>query len=222
VPTSNITNITSSGAGGCGNSSVPGYSVAESGGGIPRAGVIGTTGSPLPVELLYFTADAVEKEVHLAWQTASELNSDYFIVERMDDYGEWMELLRVNAAGNSSRVTNYNAVDFAPKVGENYYRLIQVDHNGEYNVYDPVVVQIASGQLGDVVIYPNPSYGVINIAISEHVKLDQINVIDMSGKMVRNISLDGQYNFEVNLSDLPRGVYFVQVNNTVKKLVLSE
>lgn len=221
APSSGVTNTTISGSGGCGNTSVPCNALADPGGGVPNGGVIGIGGSPLPVDLIYFNAIAEEGKVHISWQTAAEMNSDYFQVEKMNEYGDWYSIGELQAAGNSSSPLIYNLYDYNPVVGDNHYRLIQFDFNGDYKVYDPKTVRIADSQLGDVVIYPNPTKGIVNLSIADHIELNEIVLFDMSGKMIRTIPVIKQEQFEIDLSDLPKGIYFVKVNEEIKKLILA-
>lgn len=223
APSSGVINTTVSGNGGCGNTSVPCNAPAGTGGGVPNGGVLGSGGgSPLPVELLYFTADLVEDDVYFGWQTASEQNADYYVIERQDDYGDWYEITRVNAIGNVNTVSTYEAVDLNPHVGDNYYRLVQVDNNGVSTNYNVVLVQVTAGQLGDVTIYPNPSAGIVNLAIAGNVDVKEIVLFDVSGKLIRNVQTNNQQLLEVDLSNLPKGVYFVKVNDEIQKLVLTD
>lgn len=222
APGSGVSNTVVSGTGGCGNTSNPCNSVAGSGGGVPNGGVLGSGGgSPLPVELIFFSADLVGENVHLSWQTASELNASHYVVERLDDNGDWNEVARLEAAGNSTNAKNYQAIDYYPKVGKNYYRLKQVDNNNVETYYDVKVVHVSAGQLGDVVIYPNPSTGIVNFAFAGHVKVKEALLFDLSGKLISNLMISDQQLTEIDLSALPKGVYMIKVNDEIQKLVLT-
>ncbi|MEM9982731.1 MAG: hypothetical protein AAF734_09550, partial [Bacteroidota bacterium] len=84
--------------------------------------------TPLPIELLSFDAKAVSsKEVHLTWQTLTELNNAYFTVERSLDAATWEAIGEVPGAGNSASLLSYLYVDQAPYQGISYYRLKQTD-----------------------------------------------------------------------------------------------
>lgn len=86
---------------------------------------------PLPIELTTFTGESKERFNELEWQTASENNNDFFILERSQDGGIWVNVLEVNGAGNSTMLLNYDYHDylFFPN-SLNYYRLSQTDFDG--------------------------------------------------------------------------------------------
>lgn len=98
----------------------------------------------LPVELIYFTATAVnEGQVQLEWITASETNNDYFAVERSDDGKHFTKVGIVNGGGNSTTSLNYSFDDDGLR-GESliYYRLKQVDFDGESHYSKTVAAKI--------------------------------------------------------------------------------
>lgn len=90
---------------------------------------------PLPVTLLYFKVYCVENYVALKWETASEINCDYYLVERSSDGISWESVAFIQGAGNSNEVSTYSWVDNYPSNGNAlYYRLTQFDYNGDYEI----------------------------------------------------------------------------------------
>ncbi len=90
---------------------------------------------PLPVTLLYFKVYCVGKYVALKWETASEINCDYYLVERSSDGISWEPVAYIQGAGNSNEVSTYSWADnFDSNGSALYYRLTQFDYNGEYEV----------------------------------------------------------------------------------------
>ncbi|MGZ4033386.1 MAG: hypothetical protein ACXVP4_00870, partial [Bacteroidia bacterium] len=82
--------------------------------------------NPLPIELINFSATLNENNtVDLQWTTATEINNDYFTIERSADANNFTELSKTNGAGNSTHVLNYSSVDDTPLKGTSYYRLRQ-------------------------------------------------------------------------------------------------
>ncbi|MBL4594339.1 MAG: T9SS type A sorting domain-containing protein [Flavobacteriales bacterium] len=86
--------------------------------------------SPLPVELVSFDVDCNQGEVEIEWTTQTEINNDYFVVEKSYDAVSFFELTMVQGAGNSSVVNYYSVIDPNPSSGVTYYRLKQVDFDG--------------------------------------------------------------------------------------------
>jgi hypothetical protein len=112
----------------------------------------------VPVQLMYFKGKAENNRSQLNWATATELNSDYFSIQRSVDLKEFTDVGQVKAAGDSRLKLEYSFLDEAPLPGINYYRLKQVDKDGsaEYSKIVAVNVQDGSTQFA---IYPNPSDG---------------------------------------------------------------
>ena len=122
--------------------------------------------SPLPVELLSFTAKRRATSVALNWTTASEKNSAYFEVQRSLNGETFAKVAHTPARGNTNQLTAYTALDSAVPAGTLYYRLRQVDLDGKV-AYSPVVVVGALGQLATLQVYPNPASDVLHIEIPD-------------------------------------------------------
>src|SRR5262249_48817219 len=87
----------------------------------------GNGNNPLPVQLLNFTAKLDGSEVLLDWNTASEINSNYFVVDKTKDTNKFVEVARVQGAGTTNLASTYSSIDKAPYSGISYYRLRQAD-----------------------------------------------------------------------------------------------
>jgi len=110
----------------------------------------------LPVELLSFSAehDEDENEVEVSWCTASEINNDFFVVEKSQNGIDFHEVTTVNGAGQSSSKNSYAVEDQEVYVGKTYYRLKQVDLNGDFEYSNIVFVQ--NRNKIKVNVFPNP------------------------------------------------------------------
>lgn len=94
---------------------------------------------PLPVELSDFTCYPTENnEIELHWKTTSETNNDHFIVEKSIDGINYTEMARLQGNQNSNQTIEYITADINPVFGNNYYRLTQVDLDGNFTNYDPI------------------------------------------------------------------------------------
>ena len=98
-------------------------------------------GTPLPIELIYFDAQLEDKVVYLKWVTATEIDNNYFILERTTNGIDFEEIRRIEGAGNSFVEQTYVIRDNNPILGTSYYRLSQTDYNGttEYFKLEEVV-----------------------------------------------------------------------------------
>jgi len=96
--------------------------------------------TPLPVELLYFEGTQYPTFNYLKWATASEHNSDYFKLEYSENGEDWYEFAKISAANNSNTKINYSYLHTFNKFIINYYRLVQYDIDGKYNIYGPISI----------------------------------------------------------------------------------
>lgn len=136
----------------------------------------------LPVELSYFGAQAENTTVKLTWGTATEMNSDHFMVERSVDGQVYVPIGRVDAAGNSTSATHYAFSDMTATTGLHHYRLRQVDLDGQY-AYSPIATVLLGGQVLTGVPYPNPSSSEVGLdLVVANDGLYRMQCIDLLGR----------------------------------------
>jgi hypothetical protein len=170
----------------------------------------------LPIELLTFQAVNRHNMVYLDWVTASENNNDYFTVERTVDGMIFEEVARQDAAGTSSRMNRYSALDREPANGISYYRLKQTDFNGNMS-YSSLVAVETKEELYDMVIYPNPSVGKdeADIVYTSYYKgKGALNIYDAVGRLVKTQDIEceeGANTLSIDLCSLKKGVYFISI-----------
>jgi len=97
---------------------------------------------PMPVELLFFEAANNNGIVELKWATASETNSDHFLLEKSYDGYSWEEFTNIKSAGNSNQIVEYFYNDEDVSAGMWYYRLKQVDFDGAFEFFSPIAVEV--------------------------------------------------------------------------------
>lgn len=102
---------------------------------------------PLPVELYSFEGSTIDGMNLITWSTASEHNSDYFVIERSVDGENWSDITKVMASGNSNTLINYSYIDNSFNRVINYYKLRQVDFDGVYKTYGPIMVDNRSTKI---------------------------------------------------------------------------
>jgi hypothetical protein len=169
-------------------------------------------GGVLPVDLLFFTARATLSNVKINWATASEINSDYFVIEKSDDGLEYRTLAKVNAQGNSVSRVEYEIFDEKPTIGKAYYRLKEVDLDGKQAVYEVVLVEFTGLRITSV--YPNPvSNGQdINLELNFTPKYPlEVSLFDLSGKSLERLQMNNSSaSMPIRLSP---GMYVVKVSS---------
>ncbi|MCO5230462.1 MAG: tandem-95 repeat protein [Chitinophagales bacterium] len=172
----------------------------------------------LPVELLYFTVDVKDCSVVLNWATASELNNDYFEVQRSVDAINWEVLSQVIGHGTTNNRHEYNYVDGSALSGTVYYRLRQVDYDGVSELHKVVSVQAPSCGSNRVVLYPNPTHHVLNVKIDYPRYQDlNIKIYDSKGGLVRQLNNIVSDN-KLDVNYLPAGTYLLQLTSTSEQI----
>jgi len=100
-------------------------------------------GGALPISLVSFDGEILNgNSVKLEWVVASQINNDYFTIERSLNLLEWSEIATVSGIGNSSEELTYSTYDENPIEGWNYYRLSQTDYNGDSETFSPIALRI--------------------------------------------------------------------------------
>ncbi|MCJ8291626.1 MAG: T9SS type A sorting domain-containing protein [Crocinitomicaceae bacterium] len=175
----------------------------------------------LPIELISFQAKEVDnRRVDLTWQMASEMDNDYFEIHRSVDLDNWKFVTEVDGAGNSIELLNYTAEDLYPLTGLSYYRLTQVNFNGQSSFGEIRSVIINSENSGsNLSIYPNPTSGDLKITGLEH-QLQNLRLFSSIGQRIKmNVLTSGSNNVTIDLSNLSSGIYFLKSNDRAYKIV---
>lgn len=177
----------------------------------------------LPIELVLFRAYSLNSEVVLHWST-SGLNDGGFEIEKSIDGKHFNKIGTILSNNNSFTNNKYVFTDKSPEVGVNYYRLKQLNKNGEY-IYSKIISVYYSSAKISVSVSPKAVNNDINVIVNlnENTKSQlDIEVYDVLGKKVKyvnNLSLNGGSNvYKVNVSDLTKGTYFIIVNKENIKL----
>jgi hypothetical protein len=165
---------------------------------------------PMPVTFLSFTARKQGNTVDLDWSTATETNSDKFIIERSANGAEFTNQLgSVRAAGNSTTVQRYKFNDQSPLNTWNYYRLRQIDTDGKYAFSNTVSVYFDKGSF--LSVYPNPVRDITTIEfMTEQAGKINIEVYDSKGSlMIRDTynAMAGVNRTTVNMESFSKGIY---------------
>jgi hypothetical protein len=179
--------------------------------------------TPLPIELLDFSARLNGNVVNLNWTTLTETNNDYFVVERAKDNLNWESVLVVPGAGNSTSLLSYSEADREPLEGISYYRLKQVDYDGTFSYSDIVsVLNTHNGVMDEISIFPNPSsLGIVFVRLGrdfQDTPID-IRIYDLSGKLYISKTLEPNgSDIQLNCEDLPPGMYLTRISSAHKEV----
>lgn len=173
-------------------------------------------GSTLPVSWLGFTAQKQNNTSLLKWSTATEQNSDKFIVQHSSNGASWNVIGIKAAAGNSSSIKEYSFVHTSPVAGMNYYRLVQSDKDGKES-YSHVISVNFDMAAKQVMIYPNPvTNGHLNIRLTQPAN---IRVFNNTGLLVMQEQMTaGEH--PLNVSHLAKGIYNIKTEKETTTFVI--
>lgn len=167
---------------------------------------------PLPVELISLSAKCNNGNVLIAWETQTEINNDFFTIEKSADAITWSYHTVVTGAGNSNSVIEYSVNDIS--YGDiSYYRLKQTDYDGTTRVAGITAVECTGLSFSILRVYPVPATGFINFDFN--VPSDgfcHYSVSDIYGnKLISGTAVaeEGQNSSLLDISDLPAGIYML-------------
>lgn len=176
--------------------------------------------NPLPVVLSDFNCQLISNYVEVRWSTQSEVNSDYFDVERSENGINFYPIERVTAAGNSLTRKSYSIRDYNVAPGFAYYRLKQVDRDNSFTYYQVCVTEVPNDN-NERTLHPNPAstFTAFNLKGKELISLTVMNSIGETMNCSHSVS-GGKV--IVNLTSLVPGVYIVETNisGEIQKLKL--
>ncbi|MFN4084110.1 MAG: T9SS type A sorting domain-containing protein [Bacteroidia bacterium] len=169
----------------------------------------------VPVKLTRFSASKSKNDVVLNWQTASEINNDFFAIERSTNGNDFETIGYVKGSGNSASISNYRytdidaALNFAAYNGL-FYRLNQFDFDGTNELSNIVFVDLGNNNDEKATVIPNPNNGNFDVLVSSNNQTSAIlDIVDMVGNKVvsRNIELSNGLNTIYIDEILTSGVY---------------
>ena len=165
----------------------------------------------LPIELTKFKAEFINSIVTLSWSTASEINNDYFVIERSKNGFEFESIQEISGAGTSLELKNYSIIDKYPFDGLSYYRLKQVDYSGNFSYSSIEYIEANINSNFRIDILPNPSEnGRFELMLKDKEPCE-ICVYGMTGNLIyHEISSEERKIIDVN--HLDKGIYFLTIH----------
>lgn len=176
--------------------------------------------SVLPVTLTRFVGQwaAGGAAVNLKWSTATELDNDYFAVERSTDGVSFEKIAQVAGAGNSSMLRNYAYTDASPLAISAYYRLRQVDYDGTAT-YSPIIsLGTPQSLINWLVATSSPRHFTIQRQLDAS---SQFEVLDVTGRLMFSQAVSTE-NADVVIPSLPTGVYFFRLMTKQERFTIRQ
>ncbi len=186
-----------------------------------------TTNNYLPVTLASFSGFSENNYAHLEWTTYSELNNDYFTIERSDNNRDFLTSGYVAGSGNSNIVQNYSFTDHFPLTsGITYYRLRQTDYDGTTEISNTIAVRKNVLQNQDMTCYVENSIVYINYNtdIEEDIILE---VFDVFGNKINSRALSAgkganTFHWSFPENTVIRGIYILRIFVSSSKVLSSK
>ena len=173
----------------------------------------------LPIELGRFDAQPKDRKVDLSWETATELNNDRFVIQRSANGTDFTALESMAGAGTSTTAHSYRFTDAQPLPGRSYYRLQQVDFDGQSS-FSPVR-QVNLNSAGTVKISPSLAVSTLHARVETPFSNDvRWTIFDASGRAVRaGIWSAETTEWSLEVADLQSGGYFLTVDGVSQQFV---
>jgi hypothetical protein len=177
--------------------------------------IVLATGIALPIELSYFDVFSEGDYVKVIWETLSEVENDYFILQRSENGYHWSDLATISGAGFSNEIIKYEHLDFKPLNGLSYYRLKQVDFNGRPDYSESISVSLNFDTEEIIRLFPSPARSILHVRV---VNSDdqKISVFDSFGRDLTpqiDQTRTSKNEVSLNISQLHSGILILQVND---------
>lgn len=181
--------------------------------------------TPAPIELISFDAAYNSaKKVELKWITASEINNNYFSIERSSDAINFYNLFNMEGAGNSSQLLTYHALDDNPISGISYYRLKQTDYNGDFKYSQIEMVESEKTDFEIINCFNTGEQLEITISSTKERNLN-LQLFSIEGRCVYSFNEQSRGNEKkilIPLATLSKGIYIIKVadgNQTITRKI---
>ncbi len=175
----------------------------------------------LPVELLSLQGQQVDNTIRLSWVTTTEINNDYFQIEKhavVAGEGVWNSIGFVNGGGTTNYTQEYSFVDDNPVLGENTYRLKQVDYDGRFEYKGVVSVELRAES--GLLMFPNPANDMLTVMLGQDRARTQVEVVNVLGRVIPVEYSQQQDVLLFQTESLPAGSYILRLRIGAKTEVV--
>lgn len=179
-------------------------------------------GTTLPVDFISFDGVTLEKINRLYWETANETNNAGFVIEKSKNGISFDSIGFVNSLNQST--ANYSFDDKSPWTGSNFYRLKQIDQDGNFK-YSHIIHLLRQSDF-DFNVIENPFRNTLFIEVSTNIVIDaNISIFAVDGRLVRSVDIqlqDGKRSLDFDMSLQPSGNYMVRFYNKTSNEFLTK
>ncbi len=161
----------------------------------------------LPIKLLSFNARLVDDKVILNWKTSSEINNDFFTIEKSRDGNEWSVINKIKGGGNSTGTLEYSEIDFYPFSEISYYRLKQTDFDGSFSYSNVIIVNDKDNE--SIHVFSNPLSNVISVENNKSTTL-KIFLCNMNQEIIEQVKSYSKIT-SINTVNFSEGIYILLI-----------
>jgi hypothetical protein len=170
-------------------------------------GMLDSGDGTFPVELLSFSAKKNGEKTGIQWETASEQNNDYFLVQRATENLDYQTIAKIQGSGHSNQIQTYSFTDENPVSGVNYYRLKQVDFDGGFEIFGPRAVKHKQKIRAGLSHLGNQ----LQIALSGDMTANgRVEIYSLSGKQMYSTGFS-QSKINIPTANLSNAIYLVRI-----------
>jgi len=170
----------------------------------------------LPLPITYYTqplATLQDIQTHITWSVSTQINHAKYIIEHSKDGKNFTPIGEIAGDGTSNETKHYEYIHTSPSIGINYYRIKQVDFDGQYSYSD--IASVRYDGSGETKIFPNPAKSEVTITTSNQTTLQ---IIDVYGRVLSKQDISEGQN-TINLGQLPRGILIFVVGDKRYKVL---
>ena len=162
----------------------------------------------MPVELINFNAELINKSTVLSWETANEINVNNYTVQASIDAIHFKDIGTVIASNKKQ----YYFTDFNPANGFNYYRLKIVEDNGSYKLSEIKAVSLLNNE-AKVTLFPNPVQQFLTVSLKQNnYSNTEIVLVDITGRIIKTTKAFSPVT-TINLQNIEKGIYIIQIKD---------
>jgi hypothetical protein len=177
--------------------------------------------APLAIAVADFSASLIENTALLDWTTKAEISNAGFMVQKSSDGRSWNDLVWI--ASKASQGDSYLPLRYATEDknllnGANYYRLQQMDINGNKTL-SKVVMVVNNNKQSNVTLYPNPTSDVLHITAKTPFVNQTYTLTNLAGQTILKAIANGN-NLDINVAAIANGAYVLQIGNEQEKVMI--
>jgi hypothetical protein len=180
-------------------------------------------GGVIPVRWVSFKGNRTSAGNQLTWTTATEENNSHYEVEHSSNGSSYAKLATVNSSGNSNSLQTYQYLHGISTPGNHYYRIKQVDRDGNFTYTGVVLIKILEKNSNSITIYPNPAKNTVFIGFENTPALPYtIQMVSPLGQVLLTKTITQASNQEdLDISKLPKGLYYLHIADDKQRMLFN-